>query len=158
MASVPKAQLKVGLQAASPVQVPSQREERMQLLDQRSRNRRVKMTIRWYKDTPIKTAALATGNFQQLNTRLTWEFKRTIGLTRNKSQARRVFDQRKRALRCGGNGVPEENPAGQPGSPRPIGRLGLRGAADSRERGAPRTSVRERRMNGKVPCPGKPGD
>lgn len=75
MASVPKAQPKVGLQAASPVQVPSDREERMQLLDQRSRNRRVKMTIRWYKDTPIKTAALATGNYQQLNTRLTWDIQ-----------------------------------------------------------------------------------
>ncbi|HCG61751.1 MAG TPA: hypothetical protein DEV22_04980 [Collinsella sp.] len=75
MASVPKAQPKVGLQAASPVQVPSHREERMQLLDQRSRNRRVKMTIRWYKDTPIKTAALATGNFRQLDTRLTWDIQ-----------------------------------------------------------------------------------
>ncbi len=75
MASVLKAQPKVGLQAASPVQVPSQREERMQLLDQRSRNRRVKMTIRWYKDTPIKTAALATGNFRRLKTRLTWDIQ-----------------------------------------------------------------------------------
>lgn len=47
----------------------------MQLLDQRSRNRRVKMTIRWYKDTPIKTAALATGNFRRLKTRLTWDIQ-----------------------------------------------------------------------------------
>lgn len=31
--------------------------------------------MRWYIDTPIKTAVLTTGNFRQLKTRLTWEIQ-----------------------------------------------------------------------------------
>ena len=84
-------------------------------------------------DTPIKTAALATGNFRQLDTRLTWDIQ-----ANNRPNPQQVPGQA--GIQSKGRGAPvwrQRSARGKPGRP------GLRGAADSREGGAPR--------------PGKPG-
>ena len=117
------------------------------------------MTIRWYIDTPIKTAAYTTGNFRRLKTRLTWEIQANNWPNPQKNPRPDAYPIKEKghsdveATEC-----PKKNPAGQPGSP-----VRLAGWVSE----VPQVAAREERsvlryasdgLSGEMGCLGKPDD